>query len=166
MGEKTDKNLADAFAGESQANRKYTSFSKKAQEEGNDQVAKLFKAAATSEAVHARNHLKASKTVGTTEKNLEAAVSGEDYEKDTMYPEMIKVSEEEGVTEATTSFSWAMEVEGEHSSLFAIALAQIRENIVEDYYVCGGCGHVHSNEAPAVCPVCGGPKSGFTLIGL
>ena len=166
IGEKTTKNLKDAFAGESQASRKYASFSKKALDEGNGQVAKLFKAASSGEEIHAGNHLKAMKGVGSTEENLNAAYSGETEEIDTMYPEMVASAKEEGDTEAETSFTWAMNVEKEHQGLFKKASEQLGDNEAADYYVCGGCGHVNLSEAPEVCPVCGGPKSGFELIGL
>jgi len=166
MGEKTDKNLKDAFAGESQASRKYASFSKKAQSEGNEQVAKLFKAASYGEEVHARNHLRAMKGVGTTGENLKTAHGGETEEIESMYPGMIATAKEEGSVEAETSFAWALAVEKEHQGLFKEAGEKLGDNEAVEYYVCGGCGHVHLNEAPEKCPVCGGPKSGFQLIGL
>jgi len=162
MGAKTDKNLKDAFAGESQASRKYASFSKKAQKEGNEQVAKLFKAASTGEEYHARNHLRAMKGVGSTEENLKVAYAGETEEIDKMYPGMIDSAKEEAENEAETSFTWAMAVEKEHQGLFKEASDKLGDNEAAEYYVCGGCGHVHLNEAPEVCPVCGAPKSMFT----
>lgn len=166
MGEKTDKNLKDAFAGESQASRKYASFSKKAQKEGNEQVAKLFKAASYGEEVHARNHLRAMKGVGSTAENLKAAYAGETEEIDNMYPGMIDSAKEEGENEAETSFAWAMAVEKEHQGYFKEAEENLGNNEAAEYYVCGGCGHVHLNEAPEKCPVCGAPKDMFTHIEL
>jgi rubrerythrin len=166
MGEKTDKNLADAFAGESQASRKYASFSKKAQKEGNEQVAKLFKAASTGEGHHARNHLKAMKGVGTTSENLKAAYAGETEEIEDMYPDMIASAKAEGAGEAEESFTWAMTVEKEHQGLFQEAEENLGSNEVVEYYVCGNCGHVHINEAPETCPVCGRPKGQFDYIEL
>lgn len=166
MGEKTTKNLADAFAGESQASRKYASFSKKAQKEGNEQVAKLFKAASRGEEYHARNHLRAMKGVGSTEENLRAAYAGETEEINNMYPGMIASAKDESETEAETSFTWAMTVEKEHQEHFKEASENLGSNEAVEYYVCSGCGHVGLGEAPEVCPVCGGPKSGFELIEL
>lgn len=166
MGDKTTKNLKDAFAGESQASRKYESFSKKAQDDGNEQVAKLFKAASKGEEHHARNHLKAMKGVGSTEENLQAAYAGETEEIDNMYPGMITSAKDEGDTEADTSFNWAMTVEKEHQGLFKKASEELGNNEAVEYYVCGNCGHVHLNEAPEACPVCGFPKNQFELIGL
>ncbi len=166
MGEKTNKNLKDAFAGESQASRKYASFSKKAQKEGNDQVAKLFKAASLGEEHHARNHLRAMKGVGSTEENLKAAYVGETEEIDNMYPSMIASAKNESETEAETSFTWAMKVEKEHQGLFKETGDSLGSNEAVEYYVCSGCGHVGLGEAPEVCPVCGGPKSGFELVEL
>jgi len=166
MEEKTTQNLKDAFAGESQASRKYDSFSSKAKEENNKQVAKLFKAASYGEEIHAKNHLKAMNGVGSTAENLKAAYDGETDEINNMYPDMITSAKEEGNTEAETSFDWAMTVEKEHQGLFKEAEENLGNNEAVEYYVCGGCGHVHLNEAPEKCPVCGAPKSMFTHIGL
>ena len=166
MGEKTDKNLKDAFAGESQASRKYASFSKKAQDEGNEQIAKLFKAASLGEEHHARNHLKAMKGVGGTEENLQTAYAGETEEIDNMYPGMITSAKEEGASEAEQSFTWAMTVEKEHQGFFKKASEELGSNEIVEYYVCGNCGHVHLSEAPEECPVCGRPKSQFDHIEL
>ncbi|MDO8507396.1 MAG: rubrerythrin family protein [bacterium] len=164
MGDKTTKNLKDAFAGESQASRKYASFSKKAKDEGNEQVAKLFKAASIGEEHHARNHLKAMKGVGSIEENLQAAYAGETEEIDNMYPGMIDSAKEEGASEAEESFTWAMTVEKEHQGFFNKASEQLGNNEAVEYYVCGNCGHVHLGEAPENCPVCGFPKSQFDHI--
>lgn len=166
MGEKTDKNLKDAFAGESQANRKYASFSKKAQKEGNEQVAKLFKAASHGEEVHARNHLKAMHGVDSTKENLGTAYDGETHEVTSMYPDMIAGAKDEGATEAERSFTWAMAVEKEHQGYFKEASDNLGSNESAEYYVCGGCGHVHIDEAPEKCPVCGAPKDMFKHIEL
>ena len=107
---KTDDDLKAAFAGESQANRRYLAFAKKADEEGHRQAAKLFRAAAAAETVHAHNHLRALGMVQSTAENLQTAIAGENYEVVTMYPEFIADAEQEQVKKALTSFKWAYEV--------------------------------------------------------
>lgn len=158
----TLENLKAAFAGESQANRKYLAFAKKAEEEGFPQVARLFRAAAEAETVHALNHFKAMQGVKSTRENLEAAISGENYEVVSMYPPMITEAETAGEKKATTSFKWAFEVEKEHEALYRAALEGLGAPGDEyDYYVCPVCGHTHPRNAPDKCPVCGTPGSKF-----
>jgi rubrerythrin len=162
---KTTDNLKAAFAGESQANRKYLAFAKKADEEGYPQVARLFRAAAAAETVHAHNHLRVLGGIKSTADNLNEAVSGENHEVVSMYPAMIKEAVDEGQGQAKTSFQWAFEVEKEHEALYRKAqesLGSAGESY--DYYVCLGCGHTHEKEAPEKCPVCGAPKSRFEKI--
>lgn len=164
MGEKTLKNLQDAFAGESQANRKYLAFAKKADEEGLADVAKLFRAAAWAETVHAHNHLRNMAGVGTTAENLKAAIEGETHEFESMYPEMIKEAEEEGENVAKLSFSQANTVEKEHAELYQKAAQSPESFELPEVWVCEVCGHTHVGPAPENCPVCGAPKSKFTEI--
>jgi rubrerythrin len=162
---KTMDNLMAAFAGESQANRRYLAFAKKADEEGHAQVAKLFRAAAAAETVHAHNHLRVAGGVKSTADNLEAAVSGESHEVLSMYPEMIQAAEAEGNRQALQSFKWAWEVEKTHEALYRKAkqaLGQKGESF--DYYVCQVCGHTHEGKAPDKCPVCGAPASRFDRV--
>ncbi len=162
---KTLENLQAAFAGESQANRRYLAFAKKADEDGHPQVAKLFRAAAAAETVHAHNHLRAMDGVGSTAENLEAAISGENHEVVEMYPAMIADAEAEGEKRALASFKWAFEVEKTHEALYRKAketLGQAGEAF--DYYVCQVCGHTHEGSAPDKCPVCGAPASKFDRI--
>ncbi len=162
---KTLENLQAAFAGESQANRRYLAFAKKADEDGHPQVAKLFRAAAAAETVHAHNHLRAMDGVGSTAENLEAAISGENHEVVEMYPAMIADAEAEGEKRALASFKWAFEVEKTHEALYRKAketLGQAGEAF--DYYVCQVCGHTHEGSAPDKCPVCGAPASKFERI--
>ncbi len=155
MSKSTD-NLWAAFAGESQANRKYTAFAKKADDQGFAQAAKLFRAAAAAETVHALSHFRALDEVKDTTANLQAAISGEDYEVETMYPEFIAAAEEEGNKKATTTFKWAYEVEKTHRGLFTALSKDLQSGgDTYDYYVCPVCGHTHERQAPEKCPVCG-----------
>jgi len=158
---KTEQNLAEAFAGESQANRKYLAFAKKAERDGYPQAAKLFRAAAAAETVHAHAHLRAMGGIRSTRENLEEAHAGETHEFKNMYPDMIKAAEEEGHKAAARSFSYANEVEKTHAELYQKALNNL-ENMEEyDYYVCSVCGHTHEKEAPEKCPVCGANANAF-----
>lgn len=162
---KTLEDLKAAFAGESQANRRYLAFAKKADEEGHAQVAKLFRAAAAAETVHAHNHLRAMGGIKTTAENLKEAISGESHEVLEMYPAMIKDAEVEGNKAALSSFKWAWEVEKTHEGLYrkaAAGLGQAGETF--DYYVCQVCGHTHERGAPDKCPVCGAPKARFEKV--
>ncbi len=161
---KTEKNLQDAFAGESQANRKYLAFAKKADKEGYKQIAKLFMAAAEAETVHAHNHLKQVDGIKSTKENLEAAINGESYEFQKMYPQMITDAEEEGNKGALRSFKYANEVEKVHADLYKKALDNLGNNEEVDYYVCGICGYTAEGEAPDKCPVCNSKKEMFKKI--
>ena len=158
---KTEKNLKDAFAGESQANRKYLAFAKKAEEEGYKQVAKLFRAAAEAETVHAHNHLRELKGIKSTKENLEEAIGGESYEFLTMYPAMIEEAKAENNTTALMSFNIANEVEKIHHALYKKALEDIGKNKEADYYICKVCGYTAEGDAPDTCPVCGAKKAAF-----
>lgn len=160
----TTEDLKEAFAGESQANRKYTAFARKAEDEGYSQVAKLFRAAAEAETVHALEHLRVLGMIGSTEENLRAAVDGETYEHENMYPGFIEEAKSENNQSATTSFWRANEVEKIHDNLYRKALESLGRNQEVDYYVCGVCGNTVENEAPDACPVCGAEKEKFTLI--
>ncbi len=166
MGD-TIENLKEAFAGESQANRKYLFFAEKADKEGQKQIARLFRAAAEGETIHAKSHLNALGAIGSTADNLKAAISGEHYEFTQMYPEFIKQAEAEGNKQAQTSFKWANEVEKVHHRLYEKALASLEDGEAlkdEPYFVCQGCGYTAEGEAPDRCPVCGAPKSMFKRI--
>jgi rubrerythrin len=158
---KTQENLQEAFAGESQANRKYLAFAKKAGREGHPQVARLFRAAAAAETVHAHAHLRAMKGIGSTEENLKEAVSGETHEFKSMYPPMIETAREEGEKVAERSFDYANQVEKVHADLYQKALDNLGSLAEADYYVCEVCGYTCEDEAPDVCPVCGAKKSVF-----
>jgi rubrerythrin len=157
----TSDNLSEAFAGESQANRKYLAFAKKADDEGYAQVARLFRAAADAETVHAHAHLRVMGGVHETSANLEEAIGGETHEFTSMYPAMIEEAKEEGNRGAVETFYNANEVEQIHARLYQNALDNLGNNGKVTYYVCQYCGNTVENEAPEKCPICGRPKSMF-----
>ena len=158
---KTEKNLQDAFAGESQANRKYLAFAKKADAEGYKQVAKLFRAAADAETVHATNHLRELGGIKTTKENLGVAIKGESYEFQQMYPGMIDGAKAEGNNGALRTFDLANKVEKIHAGLYNKALETLGKNEEVDYYVCQVCGNTVEGKAPDVCPICGARREMF-----
>ena len=163
----TTDNLNAAFAGESQANRKYLAFAKKAESDGFKQVAKVFRAAAAAETIHAHAHLRVLGGVKTTVENLEEAVSGEDHEYKEMYPGFVAEAEAEGNKAALISFKNAMAVEEIHSGLYGEALASVKagNDLAEaPIYVCEICGNTVVGEAPDKCPICGVPKNKFFLV--
>jgi rubrerythrin len=152
---KTIDNLKAAFAGESQANRKYLAFAKKADEEGHKQVAKLFRAAAHAETIHALNHFKAAGEIKSTAENLQAAIGGENYEVVSMYPPMLEEAEASQEKAAARSFRWALDVEKIHEALYRKAAELLGKEMPEtDYYVCPVCGYTHEGPFEGRCPVC------------
>ncbi|MGZ4919588.1 MAG: rubrerythrin family protein [Halobacteriota archaeon] len=162
---KTQDCLKEAFAGESQANRTYQAFAVKADKEGYPQAATLFRAASAAEAVHANNHLKAMKAIRSTQENLTEAISGEDHEWTSMYPEMIETAKDERVKDAELSFHWANEVEKIHSQLFNKVLSDEGTSTERfPYYVCPYCGNTVEKEPPKKCSVCGGDGADFKRI--
>lgn len=158
---KTETNLKEAFAGESQANRKYLAFAQKADAEGHKQAAKLFRAAAAAETVHAHSHLRALEGINSTAENLKEAIGGETYEFESMYPPMIEDAEVENHSAAVRSFRFANEVEKVHAELYQKALDTLDNPKDVDYYVCSVCGHTVENEPPDSCPVCGSKAKAF-----
>ena len=163
----TVEDLKAAFAGESQANRKYLAYAKKADADGLTQVARLFRAAAAAETVHAHSHFRALDGVGTTTENLKDAIAGENYEWVSMYPEFIKDAEAESMKRALTSFKWAFEVEKIHEELYSKALASLEagQPMPEvDYYVCPICGYTHEGPLEGICPICKTPADKFERI--
>jgi rubrerythrin len=158
----TEMNLLKAFAGESQANRKYLAFAKQAEREGYPQAAKLFRAAAEAETVHALSHLRALGKIGTTEENLKAALAGETFEFTEMYPPMISKAEEEGHTAARRSFTYANSVEMQHAALYQQALDLMGTLKETDYYVCSVCGYTCADGPPDTCSVCGSAARAFS----
>ena len=162
---KTEVALREAFAGESQANRKYLAFAAKADQEGFPQAARLFRAAADAETIHAHSHLRALKEVRSTRENLEAAVAGETHEFKSMYPGMIESARTEGNKEAERSFHFANEVEKVHAALYQKLLKSLGESgETYPYYVCPVCGYTAEREAPETCPVCGAKGKLFRKI--
>ncbi len=161
---KTEKNLQEAFAGESQANRKYLAFAKKADAEGYKQVAKLFRATADAETVHAMNHLRELGEVKTTNENLDAAIGGETYEVESMYPPMIDDAAAEAKKGAQNSLAYAYAVEKIHAALYKKALEALGKNEEVDYYVCQVCGNTVEGEPPDQCPICKAMKKMFKKV--
>lgn len=162
---KTEQSLKEAFAGESQANRKYLAFAAKADQEGYPQVARLFRAAAEAETVHAHNHLRVLKGIKSTKENLQEAIAGETHEFKTMYPEMIEAAKAEGQKDALRSFNFANDVEKVHAQLYQKlldGLGKPQDNY--PYSVCPICGFTAEKEAPETCPVCGAKGAMFKKI--
>ncbi|UCG04898.1 MAG: rubrerythrin family protein [Desulfobacterales bacterium] len=158
---KSEQNLKNAFAGESQANRKYLAFAKKADQEGYSQVAKLFRAAAEAETVHAHAHLRTLKGIGGTADNLREALAGETHEFKSMYPAMIEDAKAEDNKAALRSFEYANAVEKVHADLYQKALDSLDNLETADYWVCSVCGYTCESEAPDECPVCKAKKKAF-----
>ncbi len=165
---RTTENLKAAFAGESQANRRYLAFAKKAEKEGYTRVARLFRAAAEAETVHAHAHLAALNGVGATAANLKEAIAGETHEFTSMYPEMIAQAQQEGEKTALRSFTLANEVEKIHAGLYEKALAMLADESYAKadtaYYVCSICGYTCEDAAPETCPVCKAKAQAFTKV--
>ena len=162
---KSEQFLKEAFAGESQANRKYLAFSAKADQEGQPQIARLFRAAAEAETVHAHNHLRALNGIRGTKENLQEAIAGETHEFKKMYPEMIEAAKAEGNKTAERSFTYANEVEKIHAHLYQNLLDNLgKSQPATVYYVCPVCGNTVENKAPETCPICGTKGSMFKKI--
>ncbi len=160
-------NLQEAFAGESQANRKYLAFAKKADSDGYSQIARLFRAAAAAETVHAHAHLRVLGGVKDTAANLEAAIEGEGFEFKDMYPKFLAEAESENNQGAATSFTNALAVERIHHGLYSEALESLNagSDLAEaPIFVCGICGNTVIGEAPDKCPICGVSKDRFSKV--
>ncbi len=161
---KTVEDLKAAFAGESQANRKYLAFAKKADEEGFPMAARLFRAAAAAETVHAHAHLKVLGGIKSTKENILEAIQGESYEFQKMYPEMIADAKAEGNTQALRSFEFANAVEKIHAQLYQKMSDNLDKQTMVDVYICPVCGMTVEGEPPEKCPVCGALKKFFERI--
>jgi len=162
---RTIENLKEAFAGESQANRKYLAFAKVADKEGHPQVARLFRAAAEAETIHALSHLRELGGIRGTKENLEAAIAGETHEFKEMYPKMIEEAKAEEHKKGERTFHLANEVEKGHAALYRKALDSLGSSKETfDYFVCPTCGHTAEREAPEKCPVCGAKREAFLKI--
>jgi rubrerythrin len=164
---KTDENLKAAFAGESQANRLYLAFAKAADQEGFPQIAKLFRAAAEAETVHAHNHLRVMGQVKATADNLSTAVSGETYEFKSMYPQFIEDAKKDDNKKALQSFDYANKVEQIHAALYQKAIDAVKTKTdlpKAELHVCPVCGNTFEGDTPDVCPICATPKAKFMKI--
>ncbi|MEL7660923.1 MULTISPECIES: rubrerythrin family protein [Acetobacterium] len=157
---KTLNNLMEAFAGESQANRKYTAYSKKAEADGKINAAKLFKAAADAETLHALKHFEVAGKIHTTAENLKDAVAGETHEFTEMYPDFLKTAEAEGNQDAIKTFTFAMKAEAVHARLYQEALENLDQSEEVFYYLCPLCGNIEK-AVPDKCAICGVPGSSF-----
>ena len=160
----TVDNLKEAFAGESQANRKYLAFAKKADADGHPQIARLFRAAAAAETVHAHAHFRVMGGVGSTADNLKAAIEGEGAEYKEMYPKFVDEAKADGNKQATMSFENALAVEKIHHGLYGEALKVLEgggDPPAQKMFVCGVCGNTVYGDAPDTCPICGAKKAKF-----
>jgi len=165
MSEKTDKNLSYAFAAESKASARNMVFAQKAERDGYPQIARLFRAVADAESVHARKYLMLMRgKIGSTEENLEAAFQNEIKANVEEYPKLIREASEEGVTAAERAFSQSRDVEERHAELYKSAMNNMLADRQTDYYVCQVCGYVNEDEPPEKCPVCGAVKGKFKQV--
>ena len=158
----TQENFMAAFAGESQANRKYLAFAEQAEKEGHKGIARLFRATAEAETIHAMALFKMAGKVGSTADNLKAGIEGETYEYKEMYPDFAKIAVEEGHAAAEKQFNMAGSSEKVHASLYQGALDTLGESSNDvDYYLCPVCGYIHKGSAPEACPICKAKASVF-----
>lgn len=163
----TKENLKEAFAGESQANQKYRAFAKKAAQEGYHNVARLFLTAAEAERIHAEGHLAALEGILSTAENLKAAIAGETYEYQEMYPPMLELAQTEN-HRAKRMFGYAVKAEEVHAILYQKALeavAQGKDLECKDFYLCPICGHIEFGEPPESCPICSAKREKFIVVG-
>jgi rubrerythrin len=154
----TKENAMEAFAGESQANRKYQAFSEKAADEGFKNIATLYKAASEAEAIHAKKLLKVLAAIGPTEKNLEVSIEGETHEYTSMYPGFVKQAETESKSDAVLAFTFAMKAEQVHANHYKKALAALKAGHDlgrEKIFLCPVCGNIEIGIVPEKCPICG-----------
>jgi rubrerythrin len=164
MKQKSEENLKNAFAGESQAHMRYLAFADKAEKENFSNVARLFRANSFAEQVHATNHLRTVSGIRKTEENLQEAIKGETYEVEEMYPAFVKVAEEEQEKGAETVTKWALEAEKVHAELYKKAKEAVEKGQDIEFkpvHVCQVCGFTVEGEAPDICPVCGALKEKF-----
>ena len=164
---KSEDGLKNAFAGESQANRKYLAFAKQAEKDGFPGVAHLFRAAAAAETVHAHNHLRTMGGIKSTAENLKEAIGGEFYEYTTMYPEFIEIAKNEGEKRALRDFDYANQVEKIHYELYTKAIEAVQKGTdlqETSMFICDVCGYTCEDEAPDKCPICGASHKRFTEI--
>ena len=164
----TESNLKEAFAGESQANRKYLAFAKKAEQEGFINVARLFRTAAEAETIHALGHFQALGGIGSTVENLRVAVDGETHEYTKMYPPMVQQAEAEN-HKAKRMFAFAEKAEAVHARLYQMALdavSQGKDMAETSFYLCPVCGHIEMGQPTAACPICSTPAARFQKVAI
>jgi rubrerythrin len=162
----TQENLGQAFAGECQAYRKYRAFADKAEKDGLPNIARLFRTTSEAERIHAEGHLAAMEGVGSTARNLQAAIDGETYEYTEMYPPMLEQAEADG-HRAKRMFAYAVKVEAVHAELYKRALeaAQRGQDLSETgFYLCPVCGHIEFGNPPDSCPICGAKAEKFVQV--
>jgi rubrerythrin len=162
----TIHDLKEAFGGESQANQKYRAFAKQAEKDGFPNVARLFRTTAEAERIHAEGHLGALGGIGDTAANLEAAIGGETYEFESMYPPMLERAQAAG-HKAARMFKYAVEAEAVHANLYQAALEAVRQGKdlgVEDFYLCPVCGHIEFGRPEAPCPICGVKAAAYVQV--
>lgn len=164
MTTNTEKNLKDAFVGEAKAYFRLLAFAEKAEKENYSQIAKLFRAVAEAEKIHAKNHFKLMEVIGTTEENLKFAFEKEKYVSELAYPEFIKEAENEGNKKVALSFTRARDVEEGHAKLYKLALLHLAEEKETTYYICTVCGYISDGVFPDDCPVCEAKKEAFKKI--
>lgn len=166
MKKMTKKNLLDAFAGESQAHMKYRAFADKAEQENMPNVARFFRANSYAEVMHATNHLRHLSGIGSTAENVKAAIEGETFEVEEMYPTYIQTAEQQGEKGAEISNKWALAAEKVHAEMYKKALGSVENGEDVEYvpvHVCSVCGFTVEGDAPDQCPVCGSPKDKFKV---
>lgn len=164
MSTKTQDNLMAAFAGESQANRKYLAFAQKAEKEGKEKIARLFRAIAEAETIHALKQLEIAGKVGSTLDNLKTANDGETYEYSNMYPGFIEAAKQEEQTAAAKIFHLANEAEKAHAQLYQKAMKELEEKgdmQAASFHLCPVCGYVAEDHPPERCPICNAPAKSF-----
>jgi len=162
----TIENLKEAFAGESQASQKYLAFAKKAEKEGFANVARLFRTTAEAERIHAEGHLSALEKISSTAENLQAAIDGETYETETMYPPMFEQAQADN-HKAKRMFGYALDAEAVHAKLYAMALEAVKQGkdlTAVDFYLCPICGNIELGKPTEPCKVCGAKADKFVLI--
>jgi rubrerythrin len=167
MADQTRKNLEEAFAGESKANRRYLAYARKAEQEGFPNIARLFRAIAESETIHAHNHLDVLGAVGSTKENLQEAWRGEKDEYNSMYPMFINQAERDENSQAMTTFFWAQEAEIVHADFYDKAFQALQESRdvnLQEMHICTVCGYTVEGEPPGECPICGKGKEMFKAV--
>jgi rubrerythrin len=166
MADKTRSNLYEAFVGEAKAHIRLLAFARKAEEEGHRQIARLFRAVAAAEEVHAASHLRVlgEAIVKSTEENLAFSFEKETTVNEATYPQFIMEAEDEGEKAAALSFSYARDVEEGHARLYKKAMEHMLQDEVSDYYVCGVCGYTSDGVLPEECPICGARSEEFRKI--